>query len=210
MSPVSTPPVTRIIRVLTDRFTSALVQAATWHASQRRKAKDVPYISHLLGTASLVLDDGGTEDEAIAGLLHDTLEDTDVDEATIRTMFGDEVARIVVACSDTVTRPKPPWLDRKLHHMESLRGADVSVLRVTAADKLHNCIDLVADVRAFGPSILDRFAGGVQGTCWYYGAMGRMLDERLATSRLTVDLGLQVRMLHELAGLTFPAEQPGR
>ncbi|MHB8463390.1 MAG: HD domain-containing protein [Acidimicrobiales bacterium] len=195
---------------LTDRFTAALVHAAGWHAGQRRKHKEVPYLAHLLAVASLVLEDGGTEDEAIAGLLHDTLEDTAVTEATIAALFGDEVARIVVACSDALSRPKPPWLERKTHHVAGLRHADPAVWRVTAADKLHNCGDLVSDVRASGVGTLRGFAGGVEGTCWYYGAMWQVLDERFAASRLTADLGRQVRTLHELAGVTFPARRPGQ
>ena len=195
--------------MLSDRFTTALVSATSWHADQLRKGKPVPYVAHLLIVAGRILDDGGDEDQAIAGLLHDTLEDTDVEEATIRAMFGDEVTRIVVACSDAREHPKPPWLARKQHHLASLAGGDVAIWRVTAADKLHNCADTVGEVRRDGPAVFDRFRGGRQGTCWYYGAMWALLDERFPGT-LTDELGLAARALHQLAGLTFPAAPPGR
>lgn len=193
---------------LTDRFTTALVQAATWHAGQVRKSKSVPYLAHLLVVTGLVLEDGGDEDQAIAALLHDTLEDTEIDEETIEVMFGEEVARIVVACSDTRERPKPPWLERKRGHLAHLEDADEAVLRVTAADKLHNCGDIVADVGRDGLGVFSRFRGDRQGTCWYYAAMWALLDERFGASRLTTDLGAQARLLHGLAGITFPADPP--
>ena len=194
--------------MLTDRFITALTSAATWHQAQERKGKPVPYISHLLIVAGRVLEDGGDEDQAIAALLHDTLEDTDVDEATIRSMFGDEVGRIVLACSDTTTRPKPPWLERKQHHLARLQGEDAAVLRVTAADKLHNCADTVAEVRQKGLGVFDRFRGRRQGTCWYYAAVWTVLDDRFPGSPLTDELGARARELHDLAGLTFPAGPP--
>jgi (p)ppGpp synthase/HD superfamily hydrolase len=196
------------VTALSDRFTAALVHAMSWHAAQVRKATGVPYISHLLAVASLVIEDGGSEVEAIAGLLHDTLEDTDVEETTIRNMFGDEVARIVVACSDTFVSPKPPWLERKTRHLEHLGHQDASVLRVTAADKLHNCRDLVTSVRQVGPRVLDRFAGGVDGTCWYYAAMSAVLQEGLKESRLPADLDRETRTLHGLLRVMFPAARP--
>jgi (p)ppGpp synthase/HD superfamily hydrolase len=191
------------------------VRACVWHHTQIRKkpGRAVPYISHLLAVASLVLEGGGSEDEAIAGLLHDAIEDQGVSPAEIAERYGDTVARIVVACSDAVGGPgveKAPWLDRKIRHLEHLEGlgADEAVLRVTAADKLHNCRDLVADVRAEGPAALERFNGGVQGTCWYYGRMTQLLEARLPASRLTGDLAREARTLHGLAGLEFPAKRP--
>src|SRR5581483_6722451 len=152
--------------------------------------------------------DGGDEDQAIAALLHDTLEDTDVDEATIRGMFGDEVARIVVACTDATTQPKPPWLERKQHHLGRLQGQDSAVLRVVAADKLHNCGSTVAEVRRHGVGVFDRFRGGRQGTCWYYAAVWAILDAGFRASPLTDELGARARELHDLAGLSFPATPP--
>jgi len=197
------------------RFTDALVRACGWHRAQVRKkpGPPVPYISHLLAVTALVLEDGGSEDEAIAALLHDTIEDQGVTGEEIAAAFGTEVARIVVACSDTAGAPgeeKPPWLDRKRHHLDVLArpGVDAAVLRVTAADKLHNCRDLVGDLRADGPASLTRFRGGVQGTCWYYARSAALLESRLPASRITADLAREVRVLHELAGVAFPAGEP--
>jgi (p)ppGpp synthase/HD superfamily hydrolase len=160
-----------------------------------------------------VLEDDGTEDEAIAALLHDSVEDQGVSPAEIADAYGDEVARIVVACSDSIAGPgipKAPWLERKRRHLRHLDelGADIAVLRVTAADKLHNCRDLVADVRADGAAALTGFRGGVVGTCWYYASMSALLDARFAASRLTADLARETRVLHELTGVRFPAPEP--
>src|SRR5258708_6720340 len=154
--------------ILGERFADALATASRWHARQTRKkvGRAIPYVTHLLAVASLVLEDGGTEDEAIAGLLHDSIEDLDVTAAAIEGRYGAEVARIVLACSDAVGNPKPPWRDRKEHHIASLRAADEAVLRVTAADKLHNCRDIVADVREEGRERLRQFRRGIRGPCW--------------------------------------------
>jgi len=199
------------------QFTAALVRASEWHRSQVRKkpGRAIPYISHPLAVTALVLEDGGSEDEAIAALLHDTIEDQGVTAEEIAAAFGPDVARIVVSCSDAAAAPgeaKAPWLERKRHHLEALArpGVDDAVLRVTAADRLHNCRDLVADLRADGPASLTRFRGGVQGTCWYYARSVALLEARLPMSRLTADLAREVRLLHELAGVPFPAAEPPR
>jgi (p)ppGpp synthase/HD superfamily hydrolase len=177
--------------------------AAELHADQKRKKDDrtIPYVSHLLATAAMVIEDGGDEDQAIAALLHDAMEDRGLTEERLLVQFGAEVARIVVACSDTTGGgPKPPWRPRKEAHLRRLRGADQAVLRVTAADKLHNCRDVVADVSESGPSCLERFRGGVEGTCWYYREVASILAAGLPASRLTAELATAVRRLHELVG----------
>jgi|HubBroStandDraft_6_1064221.scaffolds.fasta_scaffold522616_2 (p)ppGpp synthase/HD superfamily hydrolase len=200
--------------LLSDHFTDALVKACLWHGSQKRKKEHVtiPYVSHLLAVASLVLEDGGTEDQAIAGLLHDSVEDQGIELGTLVARYGAEVARIVDACSDAagkVGEKKPPWKERKLHHLAKLRtlGPDEGVLRVTAADKLHNCRDIVADVRQQGIARLAGFNGGIDGTCWYYREMALLLEHNLPDSRLTSDLGREARLLHQFAGLEFAAEE---
>jgi len=200
--------------LLSDRFTDALVNACLWHGSQKRKKDHVaiPYVSHLLGVASLVLEDGGTEDQAIAGLLHDSVEDQDIELATLAALYGAEVARIVDACSDAagkIGEKKPPWRERKVHHLAKLRalGPDEGVLGVTAADKLHNCRDIVADVRQQGIVRLASFNGGIDGTCWYYREMTLLLERNLPDSRLTTDLGREARLLHQLAGIEFAADE---
>lgn len=204
-----------IARYLSPRFSDALRLAAELHADQKRKKDDrvVPYVSHLLATAALVLEDDGDEDQAIAALLHDAVEDRDLTEERITTEFGAEVARIVLACSDTAggtDGEKPPYVPRKSHHIDKLRelGADTPVLRVTAADKLHNCRDILADLDEHGRDTLARFHGGVDGTCWYYGQMAELLREALPASRLTGPLCVAVERLHEVAGLAYPAPRP--
>ena len=202
-------------RYLSQRFTDALSLAAELHAGQKRKKESVaiPYIAHLMSVSALVLEDAGTEDEAIAALLHDAVEDQGLTPGRLIEQFGPEVTRIVLACSDAAGPPgatKPPWLERKLTHLAHLRhlGDDVPVLRVTAADKLHNCRDIVLDVESEGPQRMARFNGGVQGTCWYYGEMVGLLTANLPGSRLTPLLDASARRLHELAGVEFPAARP--
>ncbi|MHC4178510.1 MAG: HD domain-containing protein, partial [Planctomycetota bacterium] len=125
---------------LSDRFSQALVYAAALHADQRRKISGEPYLAHLLGVASIALQHGADENEAIAALLHDAIEDQGGPAAReeIRRRFGREVAEIVAGCSDADTVPKPPWRHRKQAHLDNLRHAPASVRLVSAADKLHN------------------------------------------------------------------------
>lgn len=155
---------------LSNRFEQALVYAAQVHANQVRKGGDVPYVSHLLSVAALVLDDGGDEDEAIAGLLHDAVEDsgnTEIREA-ILVKFGERVVSIVDGCTESCTIPKPPWRDRKLRYIEQMRHASPSVLRVSMADKLHNARSILADRDREGDAVWDKFKGGKAGTLWFY------------------------------------------
>jgi (p)ppGpp synthase/HD superfamily hydrolase len=157
--------------VLTERFHKALVFAAELHADQRRKGDDrTPYIAHLLSVCALVLENGGDEDEAIAALLHDAIEDqggAPTCEA-IRGAFGDRVAAIVIACSDTDETPKPPWRQRKEAYLAHLPEATPSARLVSAADKLHNARSILHDYRAVGEAIWGRFRGGKEGSLWYY------------------------------------------
>jgi (p)ppGpp synthase/HD superfamily hydrolase len=200
-------------RYLSTRFSTALLMAAELHATQKRKKddRDIPYVTHLLSVAALVLEDSGSEDEAVAGLFHDALEDQGLTAKRLSAEFGPEVARIVEACSDAVAEPgvsKPEWLARKVKHVAHLEEADTAILRVTAADKLHNCLDIVADVARDGPETLDRFNGKAQGTCWYYGAMAQLLARRLAGSGLPAKLEEAARTLHTQTGYPFPAPRP--
>ncbi|MDP6775617.1 MAG: HD domain-containing protein [Candidatus Latescibacteria bacterium] len=168
------------------RFEEAIVFAHRLHAGQVRKASNTPYIAHLLSVASLVLEAGGSQDEAVAALLHDAVEDQGGREvlAEIRRRFGDAVARIVEGCSDTDRTPKPPWRERKVSFIASLADATPEVRRVTAADKLHNVLSLLWDYRKSGDTIWDVFNGGKEGTLWYYRevacALGRDADAPLA------------------------------
>jgi GTP pyrophosphokinase len=155
---------------LTERFEAALVYAAQLHAEQKRKQSSVPYIAHLLGVTSLVLEDGGGEDEAIAALLHDAVEDQGGLEtlAEIRVRFGNQVADIVNGLTDSYTIPKPPWRERKQAYIDSIRSASPSVIRVSLADKVYNAGSTLRDIRHEGEAGWERFNGGKEGTLWYY------------------------------------------
>jgi len=156
--------------ILSARFEDALIYASRLHARQVRKGNGVPYVSHLLGVCSLVLEFGGDEDQAIAALLHDAVEDQggDATRQEIRRRFGERVAAIVDGCSDSDTMPKPPWKPRKEAYIASLRKATVDVRLVSAADKVHNVRTLTADYRQLGETLWSRFRGGKEGTLWYY------------------------------------------
>lgn len=155
---------------LTERFQEALLYAFQLHANQKRKQSDVPYIAHLLGVTSLVLEDGGDEDQAIAALLHDAVEDQGGFPTLerIRTKFGNRVAEIVFELSDSTTSPKPPWRERKESYLASLEAADAGVIRVSLADKVYNARSILKDVRQVGDPAWQRFKGGKEGTLWYY------------------------------------------
>jgi (p)ppGpp synthase/HD superfamily hydrolase len=188
---------------LGDRFAAALAFAWEQHRYQRRKATGAPYLGHVLGVAALVIDDGGTEDEAIAALLHDAIEDaTEPDRVRdeIGHRFGAEVLRVVVACSDSFEYPKRPWIERKRAFVESLHDLDAAVARVATADKLQNARALVAEVRADGPAVFDLFNGGRSGTLWYYRAVADRLAT-LAPGTLAGELLRAVGELESLAGL---------
>ena len=156
--------------ILSQRFEDALVYAARLHAKQIRKGTTIPYVSHLLSVASIVLEHGGNEVEAIAALLHDAIEDQGGAETReeIRRRFGDAVVSIVDGCTDAEVIPKPPWKERKEQYIARLSHASPSILLVSAADKLHNARAILGDYRALGENLWDRFNGGKEGTLWYY------------------------------------------
>lgn len=171
---------------LSPRFEEALVFAARAHRNQLRKGTPVPYISHLMAVSAIVLEHGGTEEEAIAGLLHDAIEDQGGDRMRqeIRQRFGDAVVAIVDGCTDAEVIPKPPWRERKEAYVAHLATAPPSVLLVSASDKLHNARAIAADYRRLGESLWTRFTGGRDGTLWYYRALvsafrAARSDERL-------------------------------
>ena len=142
-------------------FDDAVRIAREAHATQVRKGTNIPYIAHLLAVAALVLEDGGDEEEAIAALLHDTIEDGGGQEMRrqIRERFGGRVAAIVEACTDTDKNPKPPWRERKRAYLHHLRHDDVptGALRVSLADKLHNLRAIRGDLREVGGDLWKRF-----------------------------------------------------
>lgn len=138
----------------------------------------MPYHAHLLGVASLVLNDGGSEDEAIAGILHDLVEDTDATVDDVRARFGDTVARIVDACTDAYERPKPPWGERKRAYIEHMRTAAPDELRVSLADKLYNASSIEWDLRVRGHDLWRVFGSGRDGQIWYYRSLADIFLER--------------------------------
>lgn len=165
--------------MLSNRFEEALVYATRKHSSQVRKGTPIPYIAHLLAVASIVLEDGGDEDQAIAALLHDAVEDQGGKPTLneIRSKFGDGVAAIVEGCTDADTIPKPPWRNRKESYIRHLRSAPPEVLRVSLADKIHNVRAVLRDYRAVGENLWERFQGGKKGTLWYYRSLADTFGE---------------------------------
>ncbi|MCY7408306.1 MAG: HD domain-containing protein [Alkalinema sp. CAN_BIN05] len=160
-----------VVPMLGDRFELALVMMYRLHLSQVRKGSPVPYVAHLLSVAALVLEDGGDEDEAIAALLHDAMEDQGLRRDVLCLRFGDRVCEIVEGCTESVVVPRRPWRERKLLHLAMVEGATVSVRRVTMADKLHNVRSFLAEYERLGPGLWGRFGGGRDGTIWYYREM---------------------------------------
>lgn len=184
---------------LGPRFRKAFLFAAEKHATQRRKKTSVPYISHLMSVAALVLEAGGDEDQAIAALLHDVVEDCGGEPmlAEVRQHFGDRVAGIVEGCTDAYTIPKAPWKQRKLDYLDVLRCADDDIRLVSAADKLHNVRTILTDYRLHGEPIFERFSGRRDGTLWYYRAVLDVLRDR--PNRLVAELERVVTELEALA-----------
>jgi GTP pyrophosphokinase len=185
---------------LGERFDQALVYAARLHRGQVRKQTDVPYVSHLLGVASLALEHGADEDEAIAALLHDAVEDQGGAStlAEIGDRFGEHVADIVAACSDSVGEPKPPWRERKEAYVARLRTASRSARLVSASDKLHNARSILTDYRREGARVWSRFTAGRDGVLWYYRALVDALRPA-GPSALVEDLDRVVAELERLA-----------
>jgi GTP pyrophosphokinase len=159
-----------------DRFDEALVYASRHHRRQLRKGGRIPYVAHLLAVAAIVLEMETTEDEAIAGLLHDVIEDGGgmAAHAEITERFGADVARIVLANSDSTTgeSAKAPWHERKREYLASIAHEQPDELRVSLADKLHNARSLAADHRAVGDELWSRFTtGSGDDVRWYYGGL---------------------------------------
>jgi (p)ppGpp synthase/HD superfamily hydrolase len=185
---------------LGPRFLRAFVFAAKKHSGQTRKASTIPYIAHLMGVASLVLEAGGNEDLAIAALLHDVVEDCGGAPMLkeIRRRFGKRVATIVEGCTDADTDPKPPWRERKEQYLHHLKTADADTRLVSAADKLNNVRSILSDYRAIGESVWSRFNGGRKGTLWYYRTLLEIFLGQ-PRNRITRDFELAVIELESLA-----------
>ena len=192
-------------------FERALVFVSKLHAEQTRKQTDIPYISHLIAVAGLVLENGGGRDEAIAALLHDSIEDCGAEypggveglREEIETRFGTEVRIIVDGCTDADTIPKPPWHQRKTRYLAHLESAPDRVRLVSCADKLHNARAIVADLRIMGDALFERFTGGREGTLWYYESLAAVFD-RLGPKPLAMELRRTVDTMRSLAVLNSP------
>jgi (p)ppGpp synthase/HD superfamily hydrolase len=159
--------------VLSIRFEQAVAYTLIVHSGQLRKSTSIPYVSHLLAVAGLVLEHGGDEDEAIAALLHDAVEDAGGQPRLqdIRQRFGERVADIVLGCTDTDVMPKPPWRARKEAYITHLEHVSPSARLVSCCDKLHNCRTIVSDLYVHGDEVWTKFTGGRDGTLWYYAAL---------------------------------------
>ncbi|MBA2742843.1 MAG: HD domain-containing protein [Chthoniobacterales bacterium] len=186
---------------LSTRFEHALAYAARAHCDQQRKATGIPYISHILGVTAIALEHGASEDEAIAALLHDVVEDCGGADRLrdVREQFGDEVAKIVEGCTDTDQVPKPPWRERKEAYIAHLSQAVASTRLVSASDKLHNASAIVRDLRKQGQVVWERFKGGKDGTLWYYRALVTAFRQHPEHAELTDDLDRTVTEMEKLA-----------
>ncbi len=164
---------------LSDRFEKALQVAFRLHREQTRKDSHVPYLAHLLAVCATVMEHTENEDLMIAALLHDAAEDQGGDATLdeIRKAFGDSVADLVKACSDTLSTPKPPWKPRKQAYLEKIARASDQVLLITLADKIHNARSIERDYRRLGDRVWDRFNGGKSGTLWYYQSLAEILED---------------------------------
>lgn len=199
--------------VITERFSRAVDYARIAHAVQVRKGSGIPYLYHLLGVASLAIEFGGSEDQAIAALLHDTLEDCGAHhEPIIRRDFGDTVADIVVACTDGTAEGKAghtdpeakkrDWYARKHAYLAHLAHTPDQVVLVSACDKLHNARAIVQDLEdpGVGAQVFDRFTGGQDGTLGYYQSLCDIFLQRGAVNARVLDVA--VDRMHMLAGAT--------
>ncbi len=192
---------------LTSRFSEAATYAAHLHREQLRKGTDIPYLAHLFGVASLALEHGADEDQAIAALLHDAIEDQSRDGATRREIgerFGAAVLAIVEGCTDAegdADGAKPPWRARKEAYVAHLRSAPAATRLVSNSDKLHNARAILSDYHVVGESLWTRFTGGKDGTLWYYRALVDAFVAADSDKRMSRLIGELDRTVHELEGL---------
>jgi (p)ppGpp synthase/HD superfamily hydrolase len=196
--------------ILTERFTEAVDYVRVAHASQFRKGSSIPYIYHLLGVASLVIEHGGSENQAIAGLLHDVIEDCgESHRAIVRERFGDEVGRIVDDCTDgsAEDKAKPAdlearredWRQRKLKYLAHLADAHHTTLLVSGCDKLHNARAVLIDLEnpEVGQAVFERFTAGREGTLRYYQSLSEIFSTR--KTPMAAQLESVVARMHALA-----------
>jgi (p)ppGpp synthase/HD superfamily hydrolase len=195
----------QVVTDLTERYSSAVHYAVVVHGPQKRKGTSVPYLAHLLGVSSLVLEAGGDEDLAIAALLHDAAEDHG-GEARLRDVslrFGDRVAAIVRECSDSLSPAdvrKEDWETRKREHLFRLRSASDDTLVVWTADKVHNCRAITTDLRVHGAAVLVTFNGTPAQILWCYRENLELAEDRSVCRSLLLPLRDAVGQLADLIG----------
>lgn len=181
--------------MLTSRLSEALALAVQAHDGQTRKGSAIPYVAHPMGVASIALEHGADEEQAMAALLHDAIEDGGANYAQrIRQQFGERVATLVEGCTDGVPDAlgrKAPWPERKKAYLSHLEQAHDDVLLVSGSDKLHNARAIVEDLRAVGLAVFDRFTASKAETLWYYESLTVVFERRGAPMagalRRTVD-----------------------
>jgi GTP pyrophosphokinase len=197
--------------VLTDRFDRALLYATHVHGGQVRKETTIPYIAHLLAVAATVLEYDGSEDMAIAALLHDAVEDQGGEPrlSDIRNRFGDRVADIVRSCSDTVVnssagQKKEDWKTRKTRYIEHLKLVDQDTLFVSLSDKVHNARSILRDLRKpeIGTAVWKRFKPTKEETLWYYRDIAKSFQKRLK------DQSAKMQLANELSEIVDVLERP--
>ena len=186
--------------ILTLRFSSALDYSFELHKNQNRKGTSTPYIAHLMSVCALVLENGGDEDQAIAALLHDAVEDQGGKRtlAEIERRFGRHVAAMVDDCTDADVFPKPPWRDRKERYLAHLPAMNPDSVLVSMADKVHNARSILRDLKKDGSSVWRRFTGEKEGTIWYYQQLANFFSIH-SSSPLAVELVEIVAQMEEIA-----------
>lgn len=194
------------------KFDEAMLLAHELHRHDVRKGSGRPYISHLLGVCSLVVDYGGDEEMGIAALLHDAVEDHGGRPMLeqIRQRFGDRVAHIVDGCTDSYVldaSQKEPWRQRKEEYIARVAHEDADVRLVSAADKLYNCRTILRDLRAEGIASLDRFKGGRKDTVWYYDELVHAF-RAAGSNSLVEELAGCVAEMRRITGYNRPTEMP--
>ncbi|GGZ02615.1 HD domain-containing protein [Pseudoduganella plicata] len=166
---------------MTPRYSQGLALAAKAHEGQARKGTAIPYIVHPVGVAGLVAQHGGDEDQQIAALLHDVLEDGGAAFTAQVAVFGERVLRMVMGCTDAMpgaNGAKAPWEERKRAYLAHLMEADSDTLLVSGCDKLYNARAILDDLRTIGPAVFERFSSGQAGTLWYYGQLSEVFAQR--------------------------------
>ena len=187
--------------MLTDKFSKAVSVANYAHYDQTRKGTEIPYIAHPLAVASLAIEFGATEDQAIAALLHDAIEDGGAEyKQVILEAFGESILAMVQGCTDGVpdaNGEKADWWDRKTAYLAHLEKASDDVLLVSGADKLHNARSIVIDLQEIGPAVFERFKAGMKGTLWYYRTLSDVFAKR--NSPMAKQLEAAVSQMEKLA-----------